>query len=187
MSFIGETLPDFTVKAYQDGDFHDVSRADMMGHWSILAFYPADFSFVCPTELGDLQDHYAQFQSHNAEVYSVSEDTEFVHMAWHEQSPTIGKIQYPMLADPAGVLANALQVRQEASGQTYRATFIIDPEGNIQSYVVNNMGIGRNADEILRTLEAAQFVATHGDQVCPANWHPGDKTLTPGADLVGKI
>lgn len=187
MSFIGKTLPDFTVKAYQNGDFHDVSSTDMLGHWAILTFYPADFSFVCPTELGDLQDHYEQFKAHNAEVYSVSEDTEFVHMAWHDQSPTIKKIQFPMLADPAGVLANALGVRDETSGQAFRGTFIIDPEGKIQSYTINNMGIGRNAAEFLRTLEAAQFVAAHGDQVCPANWHPGEKTLKPGAALVGKI
>ncbi|EGF47996.1 alkyl hydroperoxide reductase, subunit C, partial [Lacticaseibacillus rhamnosus MTCC 5462] len=141
----------------------------------------------CPTELGDLQDHYDRFKAAGAEIYSASEDTEFVHMAWAETSPTIKKIQYPMLADPAGKLATALDVRDEASGQAFRGTFIIDPDGVIQAYVVNNFGIGRNADEILRTLQAAQFVAAHGDQVCPANWQPGEKTLKPGADLVGKL
>ncbi|WP_040534447.1 peroxiredoxin [Schleiferilactobacillus shenzhenensis] len=187
MSLIGQTLPDFTVKAYQNEGFHDVSRSDMLGKWAVLMFYPADYSFVCPTELGDMQKHYQDFVSHDAEVYSVSEDSEFVHMSWHQQSPTIKDIQFPMLADPAGTLAHALDVYDKASGQAFRGTFIIDPKGQIQSYTINNMGIGRNAAECLRTLEAAQFVAAHGDQVCPANWQPGDKTLKPGADLVGKI
>lgn len=187
MSYIGQHLPAFKLNAYQHGDFHEVSDTDLKGKWAVICFYPADFSFVCPTELGDLQDHYERFQAVGAEVYSASKDTEFVHMAWAEASPTIKKIQYPMLADPAGKLATALDVRDEASGQAFRGTFIIDPDGVIQAYAVNNFGIGRNADEILRTLQAAQFVAAHGDQVCPANWQPGAKTLTPGADLVGKI
>ncbi|BAN75464.1 MULTISPECIES: redoxin domain-containing protein [Lacticaseibacillus] len=187
MSFIGQKLPAFSLTAYQNGDFHTVTDQDMRGKWAVICFYPADFSFVCPTELGDLQDHYDQFKSVGAEVYSVSEDTEFVHMAWAEASPTIKKVAYPMVADPAGTLASALDVRDAASGQAFRGTFIVDPDGVIQTYSVNNFGIGRNANEIIRTLQAAQFVAAHGDQVCPANWRPGEKTLKPGAALVGKI
>lgn len=159
----------------------------MLGKWSIFFFYPADFSFVCPTELGDLQDHYDAFKKANAEIYSVSEDSEFVHKAWSEATDTIGKIQYPMLADPAGKLARFFDVLDEDAGQAFRGVFIIDPEGKIKSYTINDMGIGRNAEEILRTLEAAEFVALHGDKVCPANWHPGDDTISPSLDLVGKI
>ncbi len=187
MSFIGKEIEEFSVNAYQNGDVHEVSKKDMLGHWSVVLFYPADFSFVCPTELGDLADLYEEFQSVGAEVYSVSEDTEFVHQAWHERSEEVGKVKYPMLADPAGKLARFFDVLDEEAGQAYRGVFIIDPEGKIRSYTVNDMGVGRNASEVLRTLEAAQFVAEHGDRVCPANWKPGEKTLQPGTKLVGKI
>ncbi|QMU08554.1 redoxin domain-containing protein [Levilactobacillus suantsaii] len=187
MNFIGTELPDFQVTAYQDGEDKTLTRADLLGHWSVIFFYPADFSFVCPTELGDLADHYSDFQAQNAEIYSVSEDTEFVHQAWHAQSPEVGKVAYPMIADPAGTLARHFQVLNQDLGQAYRGVFILDPDGKVRSYTINDMGIGRNAEEILRTLTAAQFVAEHGDRVCPANWHPGDKTLKPGTDLVGKL
>ncbi len=187
MNFIGQEIEDFKVNAYQDGEVKQISKKDLLGHWSIVFFYPADFSFVCPTELGDLADNYEKFQKINAEIYSVSEDTEFVHQAWHEKSPEVGKVKYPMVADPAGKLAKFFGVLNEDLGQAYRGVFIIDPEGKVRSYTINDMGIGRNADEILRTLEAAQFVGEHGDQVCPAKWRPGDKTLKPGVDLVGKI
>lgn len=187
MNYIGSALPDFQVNAYQDGEVKSLAPADLMGHWSILFFYPADFSFVCPTELGDLAEHYQEFQAQNAEIYSISEDTEFVHQAWHEQSPEVGQVAYPMIADPAGVLAQHYGVLDAAAGQAYRGVFILDPQGQVRSYTINDMGIGRNATEILRTLTAAQFVAEHGDRVCPANWHPGEETLKPGTDLVGKL
>lgn len=187
MVFINKEVEDFTVNAYHDGKLTTVSKHDTLGKWAIYFFYPADFSFVCPTELGDMADHYEQFQKAQAEVYSVSEDTEFVHQAWSQATPTIGKITYPMLADPAGKLARFFDVLDEEAGQAYRATIIVDSQGVIQSYQVNNMGIGRNASEILRTLTAAQFVAEHGDHVCPANWHPGDDTIIPSLDLIGKI
>lgn len=186
-NFINQEVADFNVNAYQNGDLKQVTKQDILGKWSVFFFYPADFTFVCPTELGDLADHYAEFQNANTEIYSVSEDSEFVHKAWAEATDTIAKIQYPMLADPAGKLARFFNVLDEEAGQAYRAVFIVDPEGKIQSYTINNMGIGRNAEEILRTLEAAQFVAEHGDQVCPANWHPGEETITPSLDLVGKL
>lgn len=187
MNFIGTALPDFQVNAFQAGTVIPVTPATLQHHWSVLFFYPADFSFVCPTELGDLADHYEAFQKLNAEIYSVSEDTEFVHQAWHAQSPEVGKVAYPMIADPAGVLARHYEVLDEQAGQAYRGVFILDEAGRVRSYTVNDMGIGRNAEEILRTLTAAQFVAEHGNRVCPANWHPGESTLKPGTDLVGKL
>lgn len=187
MNFIGTEVVDFGVKAYQQGELKDVTKADILGKWSIFFFYPADFSFVCPTELEELQDFYEEFKKEGAEIYSVSEDTEFVHKAWAEASEQIGKIQYKMLADPAGKLARAFGVLDEEAGQALRGTFIVDPDGIIQSYTVNNMGIGRNAQEVLRTLQAANFVREHGDQVCPANWQPGEDTIAPSLDLVGKL
>ena len=187
MNFIGKEIEDFKVNAYQDGDVKQVTKSDLLGHWSIVLFYPADFSFVCPTELGDLADNYDEFKNAGAEIYSVSEDTEFVHQAWHEKSEEVGKVKYPMIADPAGKLARFFEVLDEDAGQAYRGVFIIDPKGKVRSYTINDMGIGRNAKEVLRTLEAAQFVAEHGDRVCPANWKPGQKTLKPGTQLVGKI
>ena len=186
-NFIDSEITDFKVNAYHDGDFTEVTKQDTLGKWGVYFVYPADFSFVCPTELGDLADNYADFQNINAEIYSVSEDSEFVHKAWAEATDTIAKVKYPMLADPAGKLARFFNVLDEDAGLAFRATFIVDPEGKIQSYTINNMGIGRNAEEILRTLEAAQFVAEHGDRVCPANWHPGEDTIAPSLDLVGKI
>ncbi|MBW3087247.1 peroxiredoxin [Bifidobacterium sp. 82T24] len=186
-NFINTELEDFTVNAYHDGEIETVSKQDLLGHWSVIFFYPADFTFVCPTELGDLADHYDEFKAADAEVYSVSEDTEFVHKAWAEATDTIAKVKYPMLADPAGKLARFFGVLDEEAGLAFRGVFIIDPEGKIKSYTINDNGIGRNAEEILRTLEAAKFVREHGDKVCPANWHPGEDTIAPSLDLVGKI
>lgn len=185
--FINKEIPDFNVKGYQKGEIKDYSKKDLLGKWSILFFYPADFSFVCPTELSELEDDYAEFQKNNAEVYSVSVDSEFSHKAWADATDTIGKIEYPMLSDQTHQLSNYFNLLDEESGQAYRGVFIINPEGIIKSYTINAMGIGRNADEILRTLQAAQFVAENGDNVCPANWHPGEKTIKPSTDLVGRI
>ena len=187
MNFVGHEIEDFKVNAYQDGKTVEVTKKDVLGKWSIFFFYPADFSFVCPTELEALQDKYEDFKQANAEIYSVSEDTEFVHKAWAEASDKIGKIKYHMLADPAGKLARMFDVLDEDAGQAHRGVFIVDPDGNIQSYTINNMGIGRSADEILRTLLAAQFVRKHGDRVCPANWKPGQDSIKPSLDLVGKL
>ena len=153
----------------------------------MFLFYPADFTFVCPTELGDLADNYAKFQEIGCEVYSVSTDTHFVHKAWADASETIGKIKYPMLADPTGTLARNFEVMIEEEGLALRGTFIVNPEGQIKAYEVHDLGIGRNAEELLRKVQAAQFVAEHGDEVCPAKWQPGAETLTPSLDLVGKL
>ena len=187
MSLINKEIEDFRVQAYQKGEFLEVKKEAVLGHWSVFFFYPADFTFVCPTELGDLMDHYEEFQKIGCEIYSVSEDTHFVHKAWADTSETIGRIQFPMLGDPAGVLARQFGVLVEAEGQALRGTFVVNPQGLVKVYEIHDMGIGRNAQELLRKVQAAQFVHEHGDQVCPAKWKPGEETLTPSLDLVGLL
>ncbi len=187
MSLINKKLEDFTVQAYHDGEFKEVTLEDVKGKWSIFFFYPADFTFVCPTELADLQDNYAKLQEINCEVYSVSTDSHFVHKAWADATDTIGKIKYPMLADPAHVLSRQFEVLIEEAGQALRGTFIVNPEGEIKAYEIHDLGIGRTAEETVRKVQAAQFVAEHGDKVCPAKWTPGEETLEPSLDLIGKI
>jgi len=186
-TLINSKLPEFKVEAYHNEDFKTVTHEDLAGKWSIFFFYPADFTFVCPTELGDMADKYAEFQKMGVEVYSVSTDTHFTHKAWHDTSETIGKINYPMLADPTGHLSRAFGVYIEEAGLAYRGTFLINPEGEIKIAEVHDNGIGRNADELMRKVQAAQFIAEHPDEVCPAKWKPGSDTLKPGLDLVGKI
>jgi peroxiredoxin (alkyl hydroperoxide reductase subunit C) len=187
MSLIQKEVRDFSVWAYQGNDFRTVTKADIMGNWSVFFFYPADFTFVCPTELEDLADVYDQFKAINCEIYSVSCDTHFVHKAWHDMSKAIQKIQYPMLADPTMVLARDFEVLIEADGITDRASFIVNPDAKIVAYEVLAGNVGRNADELLRRVEASQYVSKHQDEVCPAKWKPGAKTLTPGPDLVGSL
>lgn len=186
-NLINKAVGEFKVQAYHEGAFREITNADTLGHWSVFFFYPADFTFVCPTELGDLADFYEEFQEIGCEIYSVSEDTHFVHKAWADASDTIKKIAYPMLGDPAGVLARDFGVLAEAEGQALRGAFVVNPEGVIKAYEIHDMGIGRNAEELLRKVQAAQFVAEHGDQVCPAKWKPGEETLTPSLDLVGLL
>lgn len=186
-SIINSQLPEFKAQAYHNGDFRTVTSADLKGKWSVFFFYPADFTFVCPTELGDMADHYAAFQEMGVEVFSVSTDTHFTHKAWHDASETIKKIKYPMLADPTGHLARSFGVYIEEEGLAYRGTFLVNPEGKIKLAEINDNGIGRNADELLRKVKAAQYIAKHPNEVCPAKWEEGAKTLKPGLDLVGKI
>ena len=187
MSLIGTKLPDFKVNAYHGGEFKEVTKESVLGKWSVFFFYPADFTFVCPTELGDLADTYDEFTSIGTEIYAVSTDSHFVHKAWADTSETIRKIRFPMLADPTGVLSRFFDVMVEQEGQALRGSFVINPEGEIKLFEVHDMGIGRSAEELLRKVQAAQFVAEHGDQVCPARWKPGAATLKPGLDLVGKL
>ena len=187
MNLINTKLMEFEADAYQNGEFIKVTTDDVLWKWSIFFFYPADFSFVCTTELGDVQDHYAALQAIDCEVYSVSTDSHFVHKAWADATDTIGKIQYPMIADPTGKISRFFGVMDEEAGQAYRGSFVVNPRGEIKAYEIHDMGIGRNADELVRKLEAAQFVEEHGDQVCPANWKPGADTIAPSLDLVGKI
>lgn len=187
MTQIGKKLEDFSVKAFHKGQFKTVSRKDLEGKWSVIFFYPADFTFVCPTELKDLADHYPEFQKEGVEIYSVSTDSHYVHKAWHDDSESIAAIQFPMLGDPAGHLSKSLGVYVESSGEALRGTFVVDPEGVIRAEEVHDMGIGRNAAELLRKVQAAKFVAENDGEVCPANWRPGAATLKPGIELVGKI
>lgn len=186
-TLINSKIPEFSLQAYHNDAFVPVSSADLNGKWSVLFFYPADFTFVCPTELSDLADKYAQLQKMGVEVYSVSTDTHFVHKAWHDASPSIKKIKFPMLADPTGELSRAFGVYMEDAGLAYRGSFLIDPEGRIKLAEMQDNAIGRNADELVRKVQAAQFVASNSGEVCPANWRPGSDTLKPGLDLVGKI
>jgi len=187
MSQIGKQIVDFNVQSFVNNDFKAVSKADVLGKWSVFFFYPADFTFVCPTELEDLANKYEEFKSINTEVFSVSTDTHFVHKAWHDTSETIKKIKYPMLADPTGVLARGFDVMIEEIGLAERGTFIVNPEGEIVSYEVIAGNVGRNAEELLRKLKALQFVAANPSEVCPAKWEQGNETLKPSIDLVGKI
>ena len=184
---INSQLPEFKVQAYHNGAFKTVSSDDVKGKWAIFFFYPADFTFVCPTELEDLANIYDKFQRAGCEIYSVSTDTHFVHKAWHDASDRIKKIRYPMLADPTHAISKDFEVLIEADGLAERGTFIINPEGKIVSYEVSAGNVGRNADELLRKLQACQFVHEHGDEVCPAKWQPGAETLKPSLDLVGML
>lgn len=186
-TIINTQTPEFTVEAFVDGAFKTIKRDDTIGHWSVFFFYPADFTFVCPTELEDMAAAYDKFKELGAEIYAVSTDSHFSHKAWHDTSNAISKVKYPMLADKTGALAEAFGVLDPASYMAYRGTFVANPQGVIKIAEINDNGIGRNAEELLRKIEAAQFVAEHGDQVCPARWRPGDATLKPDATLVGKI
>ncbi len=187
MALINTEIKPFAATAFHNGSFVDVSDADLRGKWSVVFFYPADFTFVCPTELGDLADNYAEFQKLGVEVYGVSTDTHFTHKAWHDTSDTIKKVQYPLLADPTGHLSRALGVYIEEEGLAYRGTFLVNPEGLIKVAEIHDNGIGRNAEELLRKVKAAQYVAKHPGEVCPAKWQEGEQTLAPSLDLVGKL
>ena len=187
MSVINTEIKPFKATAYQSGKFIDVSEKDVLGKWAVFFFYPADFTFVCPTELGDVADHYAEFKKMGVEIYSVSTDTHFTHKAWHDTSDTIRKITYPMIGDPTGAITRNFDVMIEEEGLALRGTFVINPEGVIKVAEIHDLGIGRDAKELLRKVQAAQYVASHPGEVCPAKWTPGDATLTPSLDLVGKI
>ena len=187
MSMINKEINDFTVQAFVNNSFKAISKADVLGKWSVFFFYPADFTFVCPTELEDLANRYNDFQAAGCEIYSVSTDTHFVHKAWHDASERIQKIQYPMLADPTHALSKDFEVLIESDGMAERGSFIVNPEGKIVSYEISSGNVGRNADELFRKLQACQFVHEHGDEVCPAKWQPGAETLKPSLDLVGML
>lgn len=187
MSLINKEISDFSVQAFQNGEFKTVTKADVLGKWSVFFFYPADFTFVCPTELEDLANKYEEFKKADCEIFSVSCDTHFVHKAWHDTSERIKKIQYPMLADPTHILAKDFEVLIEEDGLAERGSFIVNPEGKIVAYEVIAGNVGRNADELFRRLQASQFVYEHGDEVCPAKWQPGAETLKPSLDLVGRL
>jgi peroxiredoxin (alkyl hydroperoxide reductase subunit C) len=187
MATINTRIEPFRASAFQAGEFIEVSEEDIRGKWAVFFFYPADFTFVCPTELGDLADHYEEFQKRGVEIYSVSTDTHFTHKAWHDTSETIGKIQYAMIGDPTGTLTRNFGVMREDQGLADRGTFVVDPDGVIQALEITAEGIGRDAAELLRKVKAAQYVREHPGEVCPAAWKEGEATLAPSLNLVGKI
>lgn len=184
---INKPAPSFETTAFHEGKEQQITLSQFIGKWVVLAFYPADFTFVCPTELGELADAYPEFLKLNCEILSVSTDTVFVHKAWHDASPTIKKITFPMIADPTREICTNYGTLIPEQGLSWRATFIIDPKGIIKWYEMHDNSIGRNVTEILRKLHAAQYVAKHPGEVCPASWTQGKQTLKPGLELVGKI
>lgn len=184
---INKPAPEFVADAFHLDEIKRVKLKDYSGRWVVLFFYPADFTFICPTELEALAESYVDFQELNTEVLSISTDTAFVHKAWFDNSPAIKKIKFPMIADPTGNICRAYGTYIPEEGLSLRGTFIIDPDGILQAYELHSNNIGRSSTELLRKLKAAQFVRQHGDQVCPVNWEPGKKTLKPGLELVGKI
>ena len=186
-SMLRMEIEDFTADAYSNGEFVKSSKKDLLGKWSVLFFYPGDFTFVCPTELADLQDNYEEFKKLGCEIYSVSMDSHFVHKAWHDSSDRINHVTYPMIGDPNGQLTKMFSLYSPADGMAERGTIVINPEGKVASYEVVSDNIGRNAEELIRKVAASQFVYEHGDQVCPAKWKPGAETLKPTFDLVGKL
>ena len=187
MALINSEIQPFNATAFKQGEFVEISDADVKGKWAIFFFYPADFTFVCPTELGDVADKYEELQNMGVEVFSVSTDTHFTHKAWHDTSDTIGKINYYMVGDQTGTITNNFQVMREGQGLADRATFLIDPDGVIQAMEITAEGIGRDADDLLRKVKAAQYVRNNPGEVCPAKWKEGEATLAPSLDLVGKI
>ncbi len=187
MSLINTKLQPFSATAFKNGEFIDVTDEDLLGAWSIVFFYPADFTFVCPTELGDLADHYDELRELGVEVYSVSTDTHFTHKAWHGSSDTINKIQYAMIGDPTGTVSRNFDILREDEGLANRGTFVLDPDGVIQVMEVTAEGVGRNAAELVRKVRAAIYVRKNPGEVCPAKWEEGEETLAPSLDLVGKI
>ena len=190
-SLINTSVKPFNAKAYlaknQYGEFVDITEENLNGLWTVFVFYPADFTFVCPTELSDLADHYEELKKLDVEVYAISTDTHFSHKAWHDSSESIKKIKFPMIADPTGVLARNFDVMIEEEGLALRGTFIINPEGKIKTIEVNDLGIGRSAADLVRKVQAAQHIEANPNEVCPASWKPGAETLKPSLDLVGKI
>jgi len=184
---INEKAPLFVLKAFHNGEIKKINLEDYKGKWVVLVFYPADFTFVCPTELGELADNYENFKNECVEIFSISTDTVFTHKAWHDSSETIKKITYPMLADPTGEVCRNYGTYIEGEGLALRGTFIIDPDGILKAYEMHDNSIGRSSKELLRKIQAGKFVRENGSEVCPASWTPGKETLKPGLDLVGKI
>ncbi len=184
---VGDTIPEITADAYVEDDIRKVNLSDYRGKWLVLLFYPADFTFVCPTELAEAADALNDFKKEGAELVSVSTDTAYVHKAWHDQSESIKRIKYPMLADPTGKICKAFGTYIEDEGLSLRATYIVDPDGKVVAFEMHENSIGRNIRETLRKLQAAKFVRGHKGKVCPASWAPGKDALTPGVGLVGKL
>ncbi len=187
MAKINQSIPEFKAEAFHNGEFKTITSDDVKGKWSIFLFYPADFTFVCPTELEDMAEQYSTLQELGVEVYSVSTDTHFVHKAWHDTSEKINKIRFPMIGDPTGAITRGFDVMIEEEALALRGTFLANPDGIIKVAEIHDLGIGRSAKDMVRKVQAAQYVANHDGEVCPASWTPGEETLKPSLDLVGKI
>jgi len=187
MAMINKSIPEFSAEAFHAGEFKTVTNEDVLGKWAIFLFYPADFTFVCPTELEDMANQYEELQGLGVEVYAVSTDTHFCHKAWHDSSDAIGKINFPMLGDPTGTITRGFDVMIEEAAQALRGTFLVNPEGVVKVAEIHDLGIGRSAKDMVRKVKAAQYVADNDGEVCPAAWEQGQETLTPSLDLVGKI
>lgn len=187
MSLINTQVQPFKAQAFHNGKFIEVTEESLKGHWSVLIFMPAAFTFNCPTEIEDAADNYAEFQKVGAEVYIVTTDTQFSHKVWHETSPAVGKAKFPLIGDPTHQLTNAFGVHIPEEGLALRGTFVINPEGVIKTLEIHDNAIARDVKETVRKLKAAKFVAEHPNEVCPAKWNEGAATLTPSLDLVGKI
>jgi len=187
---VGLPAPEFEAKALIDGATVTLSLADYRGKWVVLFFYPGDFTFVCPTELVSVAERYAEFRALGVEVLGISVDSTYVHQAWqeHELSKMVdGGLPYPMVTDKAGSIGEHYLVYDAEDGVDVRGFFIIDPEGILQVAMVLNASMGRDVDEMLRLIQGAQYVYSRSGEALPACWKPGDLTLKPGADLVGKI
>jgi NADH-dependent peroxiredoxin subunit C len=187
VSIINSQVPEFTVNAFHNGQFIEVTQESLLGHWSVLIFMPAAFTFNCPTEVEDAAENYAKFKELGAEVYIVTTDTHFAHKVWHETSTAVGKAEFPLIGDPTHQLTRAFDVHIDEAGLALRGTFVINPEGLVKTAEVHDNAIARDVSETLRKLKAAQYVAAHPNEVCPAKWQDGAATLTPSLDLVGKI
>ena len=187
MSLINTEIKPFKATAFQGSEFIELTEQSLKGRWSVLFFYPADFTFVCPTELEDLAERYSEFQQLGVDVYGVSTDSHFAHKAWHDTSEAIRKVEYPLIGDPTGTLARNFDVMIEEEGMALRGTFVINPEGVIKLCEIHDNGIGRDAEELLRKVRAARYIADPPGEVCPAKWKEGAETLKPSLDLVGKL
>jgi len=187
MSLINTTVPAFKTQAFHNGKFVEVSNESMKGKWSVVIFMPAAFTFNCPTEVEDAADNYAEFQKLGAEVYIVTTDTHFSHKVWHETSPAVGKARFPLVGDPTHTLTRGFGVHIDEAGLALRGTFVVNPDGVIKTLEIHDNAIARDVKETLRKLKAAQYVAAHPGEVCPAKWNDGSKTIKPSLDLVGKI
>lgn len=184
---INQMVPDFTLKAYHQDKIKDIKLSDHKGKWVVLMFYPGDFTFICPTELEEAANMSEELKKKGAEILSVSTDSVYVHKAWHEQSPAIKGVNFPMLSDSTGKVAKEFGVYIEEDGICLRGTFIIDPDGILKTMEMHSNDIGRSGKELMRKLDAAIFVRNNKGLVCPASWTPGADTIKPGLDLVGKI
>ena len=182
---VGLQAPDFTATAVVDQEFKDVTLSQYRGKYVVLFFYPLDFTFVCPTEITAFSDRYSEFSSRNCEVLGVSVDSQFSHLAWVQtdrKNGGLGDIAYPLVADLKKDIARAYEVLDEDAGVALRGLFIIDPDGVIMQSTINNLPVGRSVEETLRLLQAFQHIRNNPDEVCPANWTPGDKTMNPDPD-----